>query len=105
MDVREQVVGPRDDFMQFLLQLREKKQLSLMHVTAHTTTFFLDGYETTSIVIGHALHQLARTKRAQEKLRAEINSAEQISFEKLNELPYLEMVLNGMILISTWVPV
>ena len=47
--------GDRVDFMNYMLQLKQKKNLSLPEVTSHTMTFLLDGFETTSTVLAHCL--------------------------------------------------
>lgn len=95
MNVREQVVGHRDDILQYIMQLRAKKNLPLLETTAHPAVFYLDGYETTGIVLAHALHQLAKNKHVQKKLREEIKSFDKIDFDNINDLPYLDMVFNG----------
>lgn len=45
----------RNDFLNYLLQLRSKKHLSLRQITAHTMTFLFDGFETTASVLAHCL--------------------------------------------------
>lgn len=45
----------RDDYLNYLLQLKKKKNLPNIDIVAHTMTFFLDGFETSSIVIAHVI--------------------------------------------------
>lgn len=45
----------RVDFMNYMLQLKQKKNLSIPEVTSHTMTFLLDGFETTAVVLSHCL--------------------------------------------------
>lgn len=45
----------RADFMNYMLQLQEKKNLPTLDLTAHTMTFLTDGFETTAIVLSHTL--------------------------------------------------
>lgn len=40
-----------DDYLNFLLKLKEKRSLETVDVAAHSITFFLDAYETSSIVL------------------------------------------------------
>lgn len=40
-----------DDYLNFLLKLKEKRDFKLVDVAAHSITFFLDAYETSSIVL------------------------------------------------------
>lgn len=45
----------RVDFMNYMLHLQEKKNLSLPELTSHTMTFLLDGFDTTANVLAHCL--------------------------------------------------
>lgn len=94
----------REDFINFVLHLRNKKNLSDIEVAAHAITFFLDGFETSSVALSFTMYYLAKNKRIQDKLRKEIKenvgSDGRISFEKITEMTYLEQVLNGIILIA-----
>lgn len=86
----------RDDYLNFLLQLQERKNLHLDDMAAHTITFFLDGYETSSIVLSHALYQLAKNPKYQQLLRDEIKSYNGlINYETVIDMQYLDQVLNG----------
>lgn len=84
----------RADFLNYMLQLQEKKGLDTMMLTSHTMTFLTDGFETTSLVLAHTLLQLARYPQTQQILREELGTGE-ISFDQLSELPYLEACING----------
>lgn len=89
----------REDFLNYLIQLRQKKPLEDIDFTAHAMTFFLDGYETSSMVIANMITHLARHPEIQDKVRSEIASVvargETIGFEQIFELEYLEQVFNG----------
>lgn len=99
----------REDFLSYLIQLQQKKQLSHIDMTAHAMTFFLDGFETSSLVIANTLHHLARNSEIQKKLRSEIEMAigpkDTISYEEIMDLTYLEQIIYGklkLILISRY---
>ncbi|CAD7092574.1 unnamed protein product [Hermetia illucens] len=96
--VRQSTKSDRVDFLNYLLQLREKKNLSEIEVAAHTITFFVDGFETSSILISNCIRCLAQHESAQQKLRDEINKTieenGEVSFENLQELPYLDQCIN-----------
>lgn len=83
-------------------------------MASHGVTFFLDGYDTTSVALSPLLLevsktfafklqikkfslQLARNQNIQNKLRDEIFSAvdenNRISYEKLSDLPYFDKVV------------
>lgn len=53
--LREDQKIERDDYLNYLLQLKKKKNLPNIDMVAHTITFFLDGFETSSIVIAHVI--------------------------------------------------
>lgn len=88
----------RDDFLNFLITMKNKKNMSMDLIYAHAYTFFLDGYETTSYILGNAVNYLAENKNCQDKLRAEIKSHDNINLEGLLQLPYLDAVFNGIII-------
>lgn len=87
----------RADYLHYLLALREKKNLSDLQVVAHAVTFFVDGFETSSIAMAFTLYELAKDKRVQDKVRAEIKEFEakgDLTFEVINEMPYLDQVFH-----------
>lgn len=90
----------RLDFLNYLLQLQEKKNLSTLDMAAHTLTFFFDGFETSSVLISNCLYLLAQNQNIQDHLRNEINSAllncenHDDIFELINDLSYLDNVIN-----------
>lgn len=97
VELRKQQQEKPDDYLNFLLKLKEKRAHSLADVTANTITFFLDAYETSSIILTHALYQLARHPLCQAKLRQEIADCNgNIDFDVLSRLVYLDHVFNGM---------
>lgn len=48
----------REDFLDYLIHLREKKGIEHIDMAAHTITFFTDGFETSSIAIAHVLYEV-----------------------------------------------
>lgn len=96
VQLRRQLTTKPDDYLNFLLRLKEKRNYSITDVAANTITFFLDAYETTSIILTHALYRLAQNPRCQTKLRQEIQDCNgNIDFEVLSNLEYLDHVYNG----------
>ncbi|KAH8378156.1 hypothetical protein KR093_009732 [Drosophila rubida] len=83
----------RADFLNYMLQLQEKKGLDIMMLTSHTMTFLTDGFETTALVLSHTLLELARNPEALRLLREEVGT-EELSFDKLSELPYLDACIS-----------
>lgn len=47
-----------NDFLNYVLQLSEKKNLSHKSIAGHLTTFFSDGLESTSLLIAHTLYEV-----------------------------------------------
>lgn len=85
----------KTDVMQYLLTLQEKKQLNDVEMVANAITFFLDGFETSSIAMSMILFEIARDKRVQEKLRKEISEAEAkapLTMDSIADLQYLDQV-------------
>lgn len=97
--LRESSGVERDDYLGYLLQLRKKKNLAPVEVAAHTLTFFLDGYETSSVIIAHCLYQLAANEEYQTRLRTEIyESVKQhgsVTYDSIGEMKYLDQVFHG----------
>lgn len=92
--------GFRDDLVQFLHQLNQKKAHSTDGLLTHAMMFFLDAFDTSAIAMAKVLMELARNPDCQEKLRDEIRQAKdagggEISYDELIKLPYLEAVVFG----------
>ncbi|CAG9806372.1 unnamed protein product [Chironomus riparius] len=97
VELRETNPIPREDFMSFLIELKKKKSISEIEMAAHGVTFFTDGTETSSLAIAHILYELADNKKAQGKLRKEINDKiidenGKIIFDKMLDSEYLNQV-------------
>ncbi|KAL7036965.1 hypothetical protein ACKWTF_009018 [Chironomus riparius] len=88
----------REDFLDYIIQLRNKKNISELEMASHTISFFTDGFETSSIAISYALYELAKNKRVQDKLRVEVNKHCDdnglLNFETLNDIAYLDQVFH-----------
>lgn len=86
----------QDDFLSHTIALKDRKGMDDLDAAAHCVTLFLDGYETTSVTLHHALYELGKNKQIQDKLRKEITDnngdKEALSYEKLSELPYLDQI-------------
>ncbi|XP_012252348.2 cytochrome P450 9e2-like isoform X1 [Athalia rosae] len=98
----------RISFMPFELMMRYQEsgqtdagsgeKFDDMSIVSHTTAFFLDGYESTSIAISFFAHLLARHPDVQQKIRNEIFTAvkkhDGITYDALQEMVYLEQAFN-----------
>ncbi|CAD7092568.1 unnamed protein product [Hermetia illucens] len=63
----------------------EQKNLSEIEIAAHTITFFVDGFETSSILISNCIRCLAQNESVQQKLRDEINKTIEENDQCINE--------------------
>jgi cytochrome P450 family 6/cytochrome P450 family 28 len=76
--------------------LKDKRNFSEIETAAHAMTFFLDGFETSSLALCYVLYELSKNTRVQDKLRAEINenidTNQTIPIETLLNLTYLDQV-------------
>lgn len=67
---------------------------------AQAITFFVAGFETTSNAVAFCLYELCLRQDCQDKLREEINKTIQteddITFDNILKMQYLDMVLSGM---------
>jgi cytochrome P450 family 6/cytochrome P450 family 28 len=59
IQLREKTKITRDDYLAYLIGLKNKKEISELDMAAHGVTFFIDGFETSSVAIGHALYEVS----------------------------------------------
>lgn len=108
----------RNDFMQLLLQLKNKgklddeddakedenshhyRSMSIEDMAAQCFVFFFAGFDTSSSTMTFALLELAIHQNMQDKLRDEIETVMQnhggiIRYETVMEMSYLDQVVNG----------
>lgn len=50
----------RNDFFQYLVKLKETKGINIHTMTGHAMTFYLNGYDTSSIAMASALQEVKR---------------------------------------------
>lgn len=48
----------REDFLDYLIQLSQKKGIKNIDMAAHTISFFVDGFETSSVAIAHTIYEV-----------------------------------------------
>ncbi|XP_030758224.1 cytochrome P450 6a2-like [Sitophilus oryzae] len=100
---REQTKFYRKDFMQLLLEIKNKENradsITDEEIIAQCFVFFMAGYETSSTTTTFVLLELSQNQHIQEKLRAEIRDVLEkhegaITYDAIMEMTYLEMVIN-----------
>lgn len=72
-------------------------------IVAQTLLFFIAGSDTTAITIACCLHELTQNEEVMQKLKEDINKALEkhngvICYESIQEMEYLDMVIQGNIL-------
>ncbi|KAH8254076.1 hypothetical protein KR032_008330 [Drosophila birchii] len=108
--VREKENIRRNDFMDLLIDLKNKKELILDNgdvvkgltideVLAQCFVFFIAGSDPSSATIQYALYELAKNPHIQDKVRSEVEEVlerydQELSFESINDLKYLSMVVD-----------
>ncbi|KAL1512671.1 hypothetical protein ABEB36_002228 [Hypothenemus hampei] len=83
------------EYLQFLIDLSEEKHFGIKTIAGHASTFFLDAYETTSLVLSHLLLNLAQYPEYQDKIREEIRKHElenggELTYEAIHDMPWLD---------------
>jgi cytochrome P450 len=58
LEYREKSKIHREDFLDYIINLRKKKHISDTEMAAHTISFFSDGFETSSIGIAHNIYEV-----------------------------------------------
>lgn len=88
----------RVDYLEHLINLRNKKKITELDMAAHGVTFFFDGFEASSLAISFTLYDLGRHRSIQTRLRDELiqatNENNSIDYETLDDLPFLDQVFN-----------
>ncbi|XP_046748713.1 cytochrome P450 6g1-like [Diprion similis] len=96
----------RPDFLQIMIQARKlgkvddtfKEEYNDDVITSHASSFFIDGYETSSTTMSFALYQLAAHPAIQQRLREEVNAVIEkhggLTYEAVQDMSYMDMVLN-----------
>ncbi len=57
IELREKTKINRDDYLAFLIGLKNKREISELDMAAHGVTFFIDGFETSSVALAHVLYE------------------------------------------------
>ncbi|KAJ3642932.1 hypothetical protein Zmor_025678 [Zophobas morio] len=101
VDYRETNTVTRNDFLQILIDLKNKSSegLSFEEIAAQCFVFFLAGFETSSTTMTFLLYELSRRPELQEKVRDEINTVLKnhdgiVTYEAIQEMKYMDQVIN-----------
>lgn len=107
VDYREKNNINRNDFMDLLIKLKNKKgdddglgALTIEEIAAQAFLFFLAGFETSSTTMTFCLYELAINPNIQEKARQEARKVIQrhdgkFTYEAMTEMHYIDQVIHG----------
>ncbi|XP_061401504.1 cytochrome P450 6a9-like isoform X1 [Musca vetustissima] len=120
VEYREKNNIRRNDFMDMLIDLKNKKlmksdhgdeltNLSLEEIAAQAFVFFIAGFETSSTTLGFTLYELAQNQEVQDKARREVMEKlekyqGELSYECLKDMQYLEQILSETLRIYPVLP-
>lgn len=95
----------RHDVMGQLMQMRQNDKTPLTddQVAAQAFIFFFGGYETSSKTLGFVVYELAMNVDIQQKVREEVqrvyeSNGNTITYDSLQEMTYLQQVVNGKLI-------
>ena len=101
IEIRQKESTPRNDFLQLMFDLMKtsNENIDLESITAEALSFYVDGFETSSITLSFIGYNLAAHPDVQEKLRQEITSKIAkydgvLTFDALKEMTYMEQVMS-----------
>ncbi|KMQ92390.1 cytochrome p450 9e2 [Lasius niger] len=95
----------RPDMIQLMMDIRGKEDLKdfdIDDMIAQAFAFFFGGFDTSSTAMSFAAHELAVNTDVQIKLRQEIDqvleeSNGEVTYETINRLEYLDLVINEVL--------
>ncbi|XP_061401516.1 probable cytochrome P450 6a21 [Musca vetustissima] len=121
VEYREKNNIRRNDFMDMLIDLKNKKliksehgdeltNLTLEEIAAQAFVFFNAGFETSSTTLSFALYELAKHPEVQDRARKEVMEKldkyqGELSYECMKEMTYLEQILMETLRLYTVLPV
>lgn len=105
VDYRAQDKNPRQDLMQFLIDLsnsqNENDKDKIEMIASQVVLFYLAGVDTSTSAVSYSLFEMARQPEIAKKLREEIDTVlarhnNEITYESLQEMHYLELCIKGI---------
>lgn len=100
---------PHEDLYQMLLNSVDKYNINDVELAGYALTMFVEGYETSSSVLGFAIYEMARNPDIQERLYEEIMDVlakydGKFTFDALQEMDYLDMVIHETMRLNVVAP-
>ncbi|XP_046627952.1 cytochrome P450 9e2-like [Neodiprion virginianus] len=99
----------RPDMLQLMMQARNKDEslkLTVKEMAAHAFLFYLGGFDTVSVLMTFAVHEITVNPDVQEKLQAEVDRVVEecdgdVTYEALHAMRYLDAVVNETLRLHT----
>ena len=91
LKVRKQSDKKHLDYLQFVLD--DNSENDIENIIADLIIFHADVYETTSTTLAILFYHLSQNKEIQSKLREQISSLGEITYESLKSLTYLDQII------------
>lgn len=90
----------RNDALSYLLSIKKAGTFTDNDVTVALAGFFLEGIETSAVVLTYLLYELAAHPSAQEEVRRDIEEVLEkyegvVTYEAIQEMKYLDAAFNG----------
>lgn len=84
-------------------------EINEVELAGYALTLFVEGYETSSSVLGFAIYEMARNPDIQERLHEEITDVltkhdGQFTFEALQEMEYLDNIIHETMRLNVVAP-
>lgn len=102
INFRENNKFTRDDFMQYLIHLKNDKTgnaFTLKEIVSQCHLFLIAGFDTSHSTMSFALYELAKNQKIQDNVRKEIDNILEkhgnITYEAIHEMKYLDQILDG----------
>ncbi|XP_017885068.1 cytochrome P450 3A19-like, partial [Ceratina calcarata] len=100
LETRRKKSAPRNDFLQLMMDLEKSgEELDLETVAAHAFSFYMDGYQSSSIALLYIGYHLATHQDIQDRVRNEVKTVIEkhggvLTYEGLKEMTYMEQVIS-----------
>ena len=97
-----------NDFLELMIKIRtksknscgNKESISILECAAHSLGFFFSGFQVSSSLITFAIYELAMNPEIQKRAQLEIDEIYEdsgwLTYECLNEMKYLDLILKGI---------
>lgn len=110
LEQRKQETEKRNDFLNFLLDLQEKRpeEFTKDTIVGNCLTFLTEGTETSSITLTYLLYELAMNPEIQQRLLDELNRITDngkvdLNGELIGQVKYLDSLLEGMDILKCFI--